>query len=679
MGIAQKNKKSYPQQAVGYKPISRNQEGRKEPDKKWEESRSESIGAEDRGAFDAGTFEGDAGVIAADKGNKEPGGEYKETDKATAEAGDAFSGAEKGKEREYYGTKEADGVRNKTVNGNKDSKEPREVPLTWGILIIGILTFLVFANTFLNEFAYDDHIFIEGNLEIRKLENIPSFFAKDNDRLYRPLREVVYSLMYQAAGLKPFGYHALSILLHLSNSILVFLIARRLLSPGAGSLAAAVIFAVHPIHTERVANMTAGFDQAGIFLLLVSIYLYILFREKGAGMHYHFSWIAALPAVFASEEALIVTPLILLYDLLFLGWRKIKLRTYLPFLAISGGYLFIRFFLIGVIQRAGGFGAGFTLTTMVVVFAKYFRLLVVPYPLTLAPAVIIPKSSFFQPKVIFSLFIILAVAGAALSLRKKAKAASFSLFWIFAALLPFSQIIPLQTVIAERYLYVPSVGFSLFFGWLIHSLITKFQNPAFRKGVFVAVCGVVLLFSILTVSRNAEWRNDFTLWESAIKVPPLTSTALGNLGVALERMGKFKDAQDVLQKAIFLDPGNFKAHANLGLVAYKTGQFTLAELALRKAIKLSPAYGKAYSTLGLLYLDANATQDAFAAFTKAIELNPQDFEAYNNLGIWHGDQGNYSGAKEYFRKSLSINPQYREAAYNLDLIEGAEKPRRATT
>ena len=650
------------------------------------------------------------GVIGADKGNKESDEGYKGTDKLIAErinngtfvhsasivkcsykvpkfvhftikkeADDEYSGAENGKGWEDHGTKEADEVRYKGDNRDIDDRKPKEVSLTLGIFIIGILTFLVFANTFLNEFVYDDHIFIEGNLEIRKLENIPSFFAKDNDRLYRPLREVVYSLMYQAADLKPFGYHALSILLHLSNSVLVFLLARRLLSPGAGSLAAAVIFAVHPIHTERVANMTAGFDQAGIFLLLVSFYLYALFRKRGAGMHYHFSWLAALPAVFASEESLIIVPLIVLYDLLFLGWRQMKLRTYLPFMAISGGYLFIRFFLIGVIQRAGGFEAGFTLTTMVIVFAKYLRLLVVPYPLTLAQAVIIPKDSFFQPKVIFSLFIILSVAGVAFSLRKKAKGASFSLFWIFAALLPFSQIIPLQTVIAERYLYVPSVGFSFFFGWVIDSFLKKFRNPVFRKGIFAGAACVVILFSILTINRNAEWRNDFTLWESAIKVPPLTSSALGNLGVALERGGEFKDAQEVLQKAIVLDPGNFKAHANLGLVAYKTGQFTLAELALRKAIHLSPTYGKAYNTLGLLYLDANVTQDAFAAFGKAIELDPQDFEAYNNLGIWYGDQGNYSAAKEYFRKSLSLNPQYEEAAYNLDLIEEAEKPRRATT
>ncbi len=558
------------------------------------------------------------------------------------------------------------------LEGSKDRKK-------LGIIIIGILCLVAFANTFLNGFVYDDHIFIEGNLEIRKLENIPSFFAKDHDRLYRPLREAAYALMYQAAGLRPFGYHLFSLLLHISNSILVFLIARKILPSGPGPLVAAIIFAVHPIHTERVANMTAGFDQAGIVLLLISFYLYVLFRQKEDWGKYHLSWLVALPAVFASEEALVIAPLIFLYDLLFLGWKQTRLRSYLPFVAIAVGYLFIRFFLIGIIQRADGFEAGFTLTTMVVVVAKYFKLLVIPFPQTIAQAVILPKESFFQPKVIISLLAILAVALAAFLSRKKAKDASFSLFWIFTALLPFYQIIPLQTVIAERYLYVPSVGFSLFLGWVVHSLIKTFRVAAFRKAVYLCVAAAVLLFSILTVSRNAEWRSDFTLWESAIRVPPLTSSALGNLGFALERMGKFRDAQDVLQKAIVLDPKNFKAHANLGLVAYKTGQFTLAELALQKAIQLSPTYGKAYNTLGLVYLDTNVTQDAFVAFEKSIELDPQDFEAYNNFGIWYGNQGNYAEAKEFFRKSLSINPEYEEAAFNLGLIEEAEKPRRATT
>src|SRR3972149_10838390 len=131
------------------------------------------------------------------------------------------------------------------------------------LLLLASVSFLVYANTLGHEFVYDDDVQILRNQWIRSPEHIPKYFTGDvwsfrnpgepKSNYYRPVQLLAYLGLYQVAGLNPFAYHLVNVLLHVACTWLVFLVARRLLQEQGLSLAAALLFATHPIHTEAVA------------------------------------------------------------------------------------------------------------------------------------------------------------------------------------------------------------------------------------------------------------------------------------------------------------------------------------------------------------------------------------------------------------------------------------------
>src|SRR3989338_2560795 len=140
------------------------------------------------------------------------------------------------------------------------------------ILLIILLSLASYFNIFRNEFVWDDHVFILDNPDVRSF-NLPLFFTQDVDGLYRPLRSLHYSLIYSIAGKNELLYHFNSLFFHTVISILVFFIIFEIIGKKNTALLTALIFAAHPIHTERVANMTGSFDMPGIFFMLLSFYL----------------------------------------------------------------------------------------------------------------------------------------------------------------------------------------------------------------------------------------------------------------------------------------------------------------------------------------------------------------------------------------------------------------------
>src|SRR3989338_2838613 len=157
------------------------------------------------------------------------------------------------------------------------------------VLLIIALSLISYLNIFKNEFVWDDHVFILENADIRSFSNLPLFFTKDVDGLYRPLRSVYYTFIYSIGGKNEFLYNLNSLFFHTIISILIFFIIYEISSRKSVALIASMIFATHPIHTERVANITGSFDMLGILFMLLSLYLYIKFSKLGNKKYFFFS------------------------------------------------------------------------------------------------------------------------------------------------------------------------------------------------------------------------------------------------------------------------------------------------------------------------------------------------------------------------------------------------------
>ena len=545
------------------------------------------------------------------------------------------------------------------------------------ISLIALVSVISYINIFQNEFVWDDHVFILDNPDVRSLSNAPSFFAKDMEGLYRPVRSIYYALIYSFAGKNEFWYHFSSIVFHALISILVFLIINGMFNNKNTSLVSALIFASHPIHTERVANITGGFDLLGVFFMLLSFYLYIKFSKNNDKKYFLLSLILFLIAVFSSEEALMMPLLIIVYEFCFdreeLSKQSIKnkiVKIYGPYFAIALFYAAIRFFALGIKGRAEEYLAGsfyLTMLTMLKAYAYYIYLLIFPVNLTVYHE-IRAAASLLELKVIISALILLAIVFFAVK-NYKNKILLFSVFWFFITLLPFSNMLPLQTFVAERYLYVPSTGFSLLVSHFLFQIYNfNLKNKKILQYSVIAFITVLLgFYAAKTNERNEDWKDDLTLWSKSVKMSPVSSRAHDNLGFTYDRIGRTKEALEEFKLAVKLQPDNFRALANLGTAYAKLGLHNESLAALKSSIEIKKDH-KAYDKLGLVYAQLNIDEEAVNQFKESIRINPMYAKAHNDLATVYGKIGKFDLALQHFNEAIRIDKDYADAHYNLGVL-----------
>lgn len=560
------------------------------------------------------------------------------------------------------------------------------------VLLIIALSFVSYFNIFQNEFVWDDHVFILDNPDIRSVSNLPLFFSQDVDGLYRPLRSLHYAFVYSAAGKNEFLYHFNSLFLHTIISILVFWIIFEIIGRRNVSLLAALIFAAHPIHTGRVTNITAGFDLLGIFFMLLSFYLYIKYSKLGLKKYFLFSLLFSLIAVFASEEAVVLPLVVVLYEFCFNRekfsgilsknssnneklpiFKNNLIKSFIPYFVAALFYIAIRFFVIGVKGRIEEYLAGnffLMMLTMLKVYVYYIYLLIFPVNLTLFRD-IIPAASIFDFKVLISALILSMVFFFAIKFNKN-KILFFSVFWFFIALMPFSNILPLQVFMAERYLYVPSIAFSLL---VSHAIIALFNNKSANlNNKKIIQCGTLIFVILLlgfyvfsTVNRNRDFRDDLTLWSRTVATNPDNSRAHDNLGFTYERAGETEKALDEFEKAVKLQPNNFRAWANFGVALAKFGAYNESINALKKSIEIRD-YHKTYDKIGLVYAEIGMENEAIGSFKEAIKIKPRYAKAHNDLATVYGKLGQFELALQEFNEAIRIDRDYADAHFNLGIL-----------
>ena len=577
-------------------------------------------------------------------------------------------------------------------------------------LIIVVAVVIVYLNVFRNDFVWDDKFFVLEREEIKDLRNVPSFFTQDVEGLYRPVRTVFYALSYALWKDNPIGYHVNSILIHSIVSILVYLIMLKVSGKVKLSFLTGLLFALHPVHTEAVAFITANFDLLGIVFYLLGFLFYL---EKGK--YYAVSVLFFLLGIFANEFVVTLPLVLVCYDLvcqkpsikdewhegltplipshlsrwflsmirnitpsktglwtsstgyktsgIFLTYknmRKDKLKLYAPYFIITALFLFIRFKLIGVFARVEGYQANYfgKLFTMPQVITKYIQILFAPFNLSVDHSVGI--ASLWEI-ILFSVIVVLVVYFAFV-LRKKSKLASFGVFWFFITLLPVMNIVPIQRMMAEVYLYLPSVGFCMFLAWLIRKIKSA-------KVWYILILIVVLgSYSIVSINRNTIWKDELSLWSNAVKTNPSSSKAHSNLALELDKRGFFGEAIEEYKESIRLNPNRAKTYFNLGVVYGKIGEVDEAVDVYSTSLELNTDNAEAYNNRGILYAKQNLSELAINDFKNALSLDSEFAQAYVNLGNVYNGIKDYDDAIKAYLAAVNINPNIAEVYYNLGVV-----------
>lgn len=521
-------------------------------------------------------------------------------------------------------------------------------------LYIALFSIAVYANTLINGFVYDDYGTIVNNTFMKDFHNLPYLFKKEylahsGEVTYRPVVTLTYFLDYALYGLNPWGYHLTNILLHAANSVLMFVFlnlldgeskAKRSERLNTGALLAFLIFASHPVLTEAVNAISFREDLLAFFFYMAALSFYLIIRRNFISHRnsfiyfiYAVSCILYFLALLSKEMAATFPLIVYCYEWVYMDRGKERLRSILSnrynagYIAITLVYLYLRFsyFYNPIEKNLSGPPLIDRIITIPWLIISFIKLTIFPVLLSADYEIVLIKS-VFSPSVIVCSFVIFSFLS--LAFVKKNRDISFGIFFFIIALAPVYNIIPIAHPFAERYIYLPVIGFVII-AWSAIDIISETR----KRALLIPLLIILSLYSLAVVRRNSVWRDQYSLWSDTVKKMPGSSMAHNNLGLVYYRQGRLAEAIQELKKGIRLKPDYPENYFALAQVYHKQGQFKNAEQEFVIAIALSPNDEFYHTGLGILYADESKLDKALREFEIAFQLNPDEPRINRNLSL----------------------------------------------
>ncbi|MGB2631210.1 MAG: tetratricopeptide repeat protein [Candidatus Omnitrophota bacterium] len=548
-------------------------------------------------------------------------------------------------------------------------------------LLVFIVAFMVYANTLLNDFIWDDEYLILNNSQVKSFTHLPKVFktyvgygSENINNFYRPIQEISNMIDYFLWGEYPVGFHLTNVVLHALVSLMVFLFLFYVSGDVLASCIAALFYSVHPVHSEAIAYIAGRADSLYAFFMLLSLVLFIRHVNRvktgKSGIALYILSIFFFIISLLSKEIIITMPLLIfLYMAFFLKNRgefnsvyaKLKLR-WIPYAVVAGVYAYLR---LTVLSFAGiAPPSAFTkipllyrLVTFFRTIGVYFRLMVFPVDLRMERTIDISRA-LLNPGSLLAMGMIAAIIWIAYKTYKTNRLVSFSIVWFFANLLPVSNLVPINSFIAEHWIYVASIGpfFLLGMGltWLYRNAFSRVKATSVL--FFVLVAFFVGIYFRLTVIRNVDWRDEITFFHATLKYHPRNARLYLNLGNTYYEKGEIDKAIEQYRNATKINKDYAVAYGNIGSAYLHKKNINEAEEYLTKAIGLKYNYPIAHYNLGIIYFQKKQYDDAIKELTVATEQLPQLFQAWNMLGRTYMNVGQRDKAREAFQRSLQIMP-----------------------
>lgn len=607
------------------------------------------------------------------------------------------------------------------------------------MVVIVLLAIGLYLNTLGHDYALDDSIVITDNDftqegiagigDIMRYDTFRGFFkVEGKDKLvsggrYRPFTLVMFATGISLWGETPMVNHLINILLYAGIGVMLYWWLMALLGNrktyGYGwfiALATALLFVAHPVHTECVANIK-GRDEI-VALLGSIIAAYFMLRShlspKGSDTKYIvYSCVAFLIAIFSKENTITFLGVI---PLMFFVFTKLNLgqaiAKTMPLLIPALIFIVVRTMIIGFdvggdppkelmnnpyIKIVGNnyvpFSGGEKLATIFFTLLKYLQLQIVPHPLThdYYPRHI-DIMTFANWQVILSVILHLGLLIYGIMQSAKKKLIGFGILYYIGTLFIVSNLIfPVGTNMAERFLFMPSVGFCFVVAVLLHEAFVKMSKGKEAKNSFanyrvpiIIVGAVTILFGVMTIVRNPVWYNNMSLFVTDADISVNSAKLQNSVGGELvtksvnekdetKRVGMVNKAIVHLNRAIKIHPNYKNAYLLLGNAHNYIQDYEKSISYYEHALSLDPNYADAQNNLGITYRNAgryygeqkNDLAKALSYLVKAEQSNPQDLETIRLLGVVYGISGNTEKAISYFSKVTTLQPNSASAWLNL--------------
>ena len=530
--------------------------------------------------------------------------------------------------------------------------------------LLFLFTLIIYSNSLGGQFVSDDSYFIVKNVHIRNLSNIPYFFINPSavafselsQDVYRPLTTISYAIDFNLWRLNTFCYHLENVLLHSSNAVLLFVLLMLIVGNIFIAFFASLLFALHPVQTEAVAWISGRSSVLFLFFYLSSFICYVLYRREKKKAYFFVSLALYCGSLFSKEMAVSLPLLLAAYDIHARdeGGLKKRICRYAPYFLLAAFFVTVRFLLLKRVGQCDWWGGNpyRTFLTMLPVLVEYVKILI--FPVKLCAFYVTPiKTSFLNAQVLTALCLIIALFASMPFIFRRSGRVSFFIWWFLITLLPVSNIVPLRALMAERFLYLPSIGFCV----LVAILMERLGRPAAgRPGKGARTAAVILatilvcLYGVRTMARNTDWKDSMTITKSILKVDPLNPWALMALGVAYSAEERYEMAMKPLKKVIGMAGDYFAPKNALGFCYLQLGRYDEAIAVYRDALRIKPNNLEALGSIGVAYASLGKYDEAIKHFKKAIAIDRAYVEGYINLGTAYGRMGDPARAiKEYER------------------------------
>jgi len=602
-------------------------------------------------------------------------------------------------------------------------------------VLIFLVSFIAYANTINHGYVLDDFSVIKENFVVKQgTAGIATIlktgyrygYWNSPDNLYRPLPLIMYAIEWEIWPDNPKAGHIINLILYGLLCVLLFKLLQKIFANYSILLPfiTTLFFALHPIHTEVVANIKSR-DEILAFLFSVAsvllLFKYLSTKKYWVLISALFTFLLALLSKESAITFLAIIPLI------FYFFTKEKKSTYI---SVSLLYIIPVLIFFAMRYRAIGNQAHLDQTSMVdnllvaapdfitrtataiKILGLYIWKLIIPYPLACDYSYNqIAIVGFDDIYVLISLLFYLIMAVFAFWKFKQKHILSFTILFFFITMSVYSNLIILiGTSFGERLLFVPSLAFTISITYFVLKIFNSLEKHVefkkiFSDKVFYIILPILIIYLGLTWSRNKDWKSSLSLYEADIHKSPQSAhmnyyygleimkgkamengivvkpeyldTAIYYFSRARTIVPTFADAYDQLGLAYFrkneldkalayydtclkLAPGKSITYSNMGVIYFNRQQYDKALEAYENAVRYDPKFSDAWMNLGSTYGTLGRFNEAIAAFKKCIEFNPQNAMAHYFIGITYQNLGDKTNAEYYLNKSYELNPSLKK-------------------
>ena len=548
-----------------------------------------------------------------------------------------------------------------------------------------LIIFCVYSQVKDHSFIdYDDDRYVTENLNVQKgltKDSIIWAFKSTFASNWHPLTWLSHMLDFQLYGMNSEAHHLINVFLHVLNTLLLFLVFRRMTDEIWKSCFVAALFALHPLHVESVAWVAERKDVLSTFFWMLTMWSYTLYVERPVRSMYFLSLLFFMLGLMSKPMLVTLPFVLLLLDYWPLrrfqfryqdGSRNTKkkpiaislIREKTPFFILSAASCVVTF----LVQKKGGaigsldvFNLKVRIANTIVSYSEYIGKMFWPVKLS----VFYPHPGILSVwKIIGACFLLVSISFLAIKYSRKYPWLAVGWLWYLGTLVPVIGFIQIGTqAMADRYTYIPLIGLFIMIAWGFPEVLSKWRYK--RITIIPIAVAVLSILAVTTWFQTRYWKNGITLFEHALEVTENNYVVHNNLGFALKEEGRVTEAVENYLAALRINPDFEMAHLNIGVILAGRGDNEAAIKHYKEVLRIKPDFITAYINLGNARLRQGRIADAFDHYSEALRLDPDSAEAYNGLGAVMIRTGRIEKAIELFQKALQIKPGYKEAQNNL--------------